>query len=149
LFDRYESAPTAIQGDKRLMMLEEQSSIRSAWSFWPAKFLFAALTVAACALVSGAHADALRILGNLGDAHKAVGLITKYDINPDAHALDVVAAVPSASPVSRDEERQLAGDTAREICGEGTAAGVSGWTVRIFMPGETTPASACRIGGHH
>lgn len=110
---------------------------------------FAALALAAAALTDVAHADPMRILGTLGDAHKSVGLITRYDINTAAHSLDVVAAVPSASPVSRDVERRLASDTAREICGEGTAAGLSGWSVRIFMPGETTPAGACRMGGHH
>jgi hypothetical protein len=125
-------------------MPEEQQSIPSAWLFRSAKL--AAVALAGFGLANGAHADVLRILGNLGDAHKSVGLITKYDIDAHAHALDVIAAVPSVSPVSRDEERQLAGDTAREICGEGTAAGVSGWTVRIFMPGETTPAGACRMG---
>ena len=130
-------------------MPEEQRSILSARSIGPARLALAVFAFAAFGLANSAHADALRILGNLGDAHKSVGLITKYDIDPGAHALDVVAAVPSASPVSRDEERQIAGDTAREICGEGTAAGVSGWTVRIFMPGETTPAGACRMGGGH
>jgi hypothetical protein len=109
----------------------------------------AVLAVAAGALISVAHADPMRILGTLGDAHKSVGLITHYDINTGAHSLDVVAAVPSASPVGRDVERQLASDTAREICGEGTAAGLSGWSVRIFMPGETAPAGTCRMGGHH
>ncbi len=109
----------------------------------------AVLALAMSALIDVAHADPMRILGTLGDAHKSVGLITHYDINTSAHSLDVVAAVPSASPVSKDVERQLASDTAREICGEGTADGLSGWSVRIFMPGETTPAGTCRMGGHH
>jgi hypothetical protein len=109
----------------------------------------AALILAVGALVDVAHADPMRSLDTLGNAHKSVGLITHYDINTAAHSLDVVAAVPSASPVSRDVERQLASDTAREMCGEGTAEGLSGWSVRIFMPGETTPAGTCRMGGHH
>ncbi|MFZ0559901.1 MAG: hypothetical protein WAN31_04180 [Methylovirgula sp.] len=117
--------------------------------FRPGSVRIAILALAAGALTNAAHADPMRILGTLGDAHKSVGLITHYDINTSAHSLDVVAAVPSVSPVSRDVQRQLADDTAREICGEGTAAGVSGWSVRIFMPGETTPAGTCRMGGGH
>ncbi|MGH6817413.1 MAG: hypothetical protein ACREC1_01415 [Methylovirgula sp.] len=113
----------------------------------PGLVRIAVLALAAGVLTTVAHADPMRILGTLGDAHKSVGLITHYDINTSAHSLDVVAAVPSVSPVSKDVERKLADDTAREICGEGTAAGLSGWSVRIFMPGETKPTGTCRMGG--
>jgi hypothetical protein len=127
------------------LMLKIESANPSSWSGKLATLAFASI----CGWATLARADDMRILGNLGDAHKAVGLITHYNINADARSLDLFAAIPSVSSVSRDVERRLAGDTAREICGEGTAEGVSGWTVRIFMPGETTPAGACRMGGHH
>ncbi|HLH11186.1 MAG TPA: hypothetical protein VKV77_04810 [Methylovirgula sp.] len=101
-----------------------------------------------CTSATAARADDLRVLGNIGDAHKASGLISGYHIDEDSRTLNVTAAVPSVAVVSRSVERQLANQTARQMCGEGTADRVSGWTVRIFMPGESTPAGTCHIGRH-
>lgn len=121
-------------------------NIRSFPLSWLGKGAALAIVVFICGSAACARADDLRILGNIGDAHKASGLITSYKIDPQKRTLDLVAAVPSIPVTSREVERQLAGNTAREICAEGTADRVSGWTARIFMPGESIPAAACRMG---
>jgi hypothetical protein len=117
---------------------------------WPAKVALVALIAlnfSICGLAIGARANDLRILGNIGDAHKSVGLITKYTINPGERSLDLIAATPSVSSLSREQEREIAAQTAHDICAHDGVGG--SWTVRIFMPGESTPAGSCRMGGHH
>jgi hypothetical protein len=114
---------------------------------WAAKVALLTLGFSISGLALGARADDLRILGNIGDAHKSVGLITKYTINPGKRSLDLIAATPSVSSLSREQEREIAAQTARDICAQGGVGG--SWTVRIFMPGESTPAGSCRMGGHH
>ena len=116
-------------------------------SSWPAKVAALVTAFSICGLAIAARADDLRTLGNIGDAHKAVRLITKYTINTDTRSLDLVAAIPTVSSLSREQERQIAADTARQICAEGAVSG--SWTVRIFMPGDSTPAGSCHMGGHH
>lgn len=105
-----------------------------------------ACALAACGAPDLTRADQLHAVDTIGNAHKSVGLLSHYTVNAETHSLDVIAAVPAVSTLSKDVERKLAGDTAREMCGEGTAQGISGWTVRMFMPGESTPASTCRMG---
>jgi hypothetical protein len=114
---------------------------------WWAEVAALVLTFSICGLINRARADDIRILGNVGDAHKAVRLITKYTINTSARSLDLIAATPAVSSLSKEQERQIAADTARQICAEAAVSG--SWTVRIFMPGDSTPAGTCHIGGHH
>ena len=104
------------------------------------------LTFSTCSLTDLVRADDIRTLGNIGDAHKAVRLITKYTINTSTRSLDLIAATPTVSSLSKEQERQIAADTARQICAESAVSG--SWTVRIFMPGDSTPAGSCRMGGH-
>jgi hypothetical protein len=105
------------------------------------------MTFSMCGLADLARADDIRTLGNIGDAHKAVRLITKYTINTSTRSLDLIAATPTVSSLSKEQERQIAADTARQICAEAAVSG--SWTVRIFMPGDSTPAGSCHVGGHH
>jgi hypothetical protein len=113
----------------------------------PIRAPFALALATLCGVSMAARADDIRMLGNIGDAHKSSGLITSYQINTDKRSLDLIAATPSVSSLTREQERQIAADTAREICAQGGVGG--SWTVRIFLPGESTPAGSCRMGGHH
>jgi hypothetical protein len=113
----------------------------------PAKVAVLVMVFSMCGLANLARADDIRTLGNIGDANKAVRLITKYTINTDTRSLDLIAATPSVSSLSKEQERQIAADTARQICAEAAVSG--SWTVRIFMPGDSAPAGSCRTGGHH
>ncbi len=110
--------------------------------------LIAGLALSACGWAGATHADDLKSLGNIGDAHKASGLITSYQIRSDTRSLDLIAATPRGGIISDKVERQVAGKTAREICATGAGRVSGSWTVRIFLPGESSPAAACRIGGH-
>ncbi len=76
------------------------------------------LTFSTCSLTDLVRADDIRTLGNIGDAHKAVRLITKYTINTSTRSLDLIAATPTVSSLSKEQERQIAADTARQICAE-------------------------------
>jgi hypothetical protein len=105
------------------------------------------LVLLTCALANTACADDMRAIGNIGDANKSVGVITHYDIHPDTKTLDLVAATPRTSAISPDVERLLAVQLAHQICAEGAVS--ASWTVRMFLPGESSPAGSCRFGAHH
>jgi hypothetical protein len=102
------------------------------------------LVLAICASSTAARADELQALRNVGDGYKAVRVITHYEIHAGKRSFDLTAAEPSVPTTSKAVEKQLAGETAREICAN-RAIG-AGWTVRMFLPGETTPAASCRTG---
>lgn len=127
-------------------MLKDQTLCAS--SSRSAKVAIAAtLVLSTCGLVNAARADDMRAIGNIGDANKSVGVITHYDIHPDTKTLDLIAATPRTSAISPEVERQLAVQLAHQICAEGAVS--ASWTVRMFLPGESSPAGSCRFGAHH
>jgi hypothetical protein len=129
-------------------MLKDETATSDASSLGSAKVaLAAALTFLACNFAPLARADDTRVLGNIGDANKSVGLITHYDIHAETKTLDLVAATPRNSTISPNVEKQLAGQLVHQICAEGEVS--ANWTARIFMPGESSPAASCRFGAHH
>lgn len=103
------------------------------------------LAFSGSAFLTAARADAVKMLGNIGDANKASGLITHYSIHPETHSLDVIAATPLWG-VNEKVIRQVAVETAHDICANGR---VGGWTLRMFLPGESMPITTCRFGGRH
>lgn len=91
-----------------------------------------------------ARADELQALRNVGDGYKAVRVITRYEIHADKRSFDLTAAEPSTPTTSKAVEKQLAGETAHEICANRVLR--AGWTVHMFLPGDATPAASCRTG---
>jgi hypothetical protein len=125
------------------LMLKDQTLCAS--SSQSAKVAAVALALSACGLANVARADDMRALGNIGDANKSVGVIAHYDIHAETKTLDLVAATPRTSTISPNVERQLAVQLVHQICAEGAVS--ASWTVRMFMPGESSPAATCRFGG--
>lgn len=107
----------------------------------------AGLAFSICCLASAAHADDLQMIRNIGDGYKSVKVISRYEIHADSKSFDLFAAVPSTSRASREVERQLAGQTIHQICSGGRMK--VGWTVRIFLPDESSPIASCRPGESH
>ena len=102
--------------------------------------------VAFGALATAASADEVQRLQDIGDGYKSVAVITHYDIKPEKHLFDLTAAEPHDSSISRATKVQIATGTVHDICSGGRIQGP--WTVRIFLPGESSPAASCRAGGH-
>jgi hypothetical protein len=101
--------------------------------------------VAAIAVLSSAaRADELQAFRNVGDGYKAVKVITSYELHPDTKTMDLIAKSPNDPSFSRDLLASLAGRTVHEICANHTLK--PGWTIRIFLAGESAPASLCRTG---
>jgi hypothetical protein len=92
-----------------------------------------------------ASADEVQMLHNIGDGYQSVHVITHYEINTSKRTFDLTAAEPADSSLTRATKVELVGETVHEICSGGRVGG--GWTVRIFLPGETSPAASCRAGG--
>lgn len=128
-------------------MRKDQIASLCAASSRSAKVAIAALAFATCGFASVARADDIQPLRNVGDGYKSVKVITHYEINAASRTMDLIAATPSNLSLSKDVERELAGQTAREICANGTIKAI--WTVRIFLAGESSPAASCRTGAHH
>lgn len=129
------------------LMRKDQRASLCAASSRSVRVAIAALAFATCGFASVAWADDLQPLRNVGDGYKSVKVITRYEIHAAGRTMDLVAATPSDPSLSKDVERELAGQTAREICANGTIKAI--WTVRIFLPGETSPAASCRTGAQH
>lgn len=110
------------------------------------------LALAVCFLAAGggsrlAFADELQPLRNVGDGYKAVRVITHYDLNAADKTMDLYASAPNDPSITQEMRRQLAAQTVHEICGNRVIR--AGWTIRIFLPGETAPAASCRAGAPH
>lgn len=102
-------------------------------------------TVAAlCGFASAARADELQAFRNVGDGYKAVKVITGYELHPETKTMDLTAKSPNDPSFSRELLASLAARTVHEVCANHTLK--PGWTIRIFLPGESTPASLCRTG---
>ena len=97
-----------------------------------------------CALTSAARADELQAFRNVGDGYRAVKVITSYELHPETKTMDLVAKSPNDPSFSRDLLASLATRTVHEVCANHTLK--PGWTIRIFLPGESAPASLCRTG---
>ncbi len=109
-----------------------------------AKAALSALALATCGFVSIAFADDLQSFRNVGDGYKAVKIITRYEIHADKKTMDLFAKEPNDPSLSREVRVRLAGQTARDICANRTLK--AGWTVRMFLPDESSPAVSCRTG---
>ncbi len=96
------------------------------------------------AFVRAAAADELQPFRNIGDGYRAVKVITSYDLHPETKTMDVVAKEPNDPSFSHDVMASLAARTVHEICANRTLR--PGWTIRIFLPGESAPVSQCRVG---
>lgn len=102
-------------------------------------------TIAAlCGWASAANADELQAFRNVGDGYRAVKVITSYELHPETKTMDLTAKEPNDPSFSRDLMASLATRTVHEICANRTLR--PGWTIRIFLPGESSPASLCRTG---
>jgi hypothetical protein len=96
------------------------------------------------AFVQAAAADELQPFRNVGDGYRAVKVITSYDLHPETKTMDIVAKEPNDPSFSHDVMASLAARTVHEICANRTLR--AGWTIRIFLPGESAPVSQCRTG---
>lgn len=113
---------------------------------WPAKVARGAgLAFSICGLANVVHAGGIETLHHIGDGYQSVRVITHYEIHADHRTFDLFAAEPAVPATSRAAERELAARTVHQICSGGRVGG--GWTVRIFLPGDTSPAASCRPGG--
>jgi hypothetical protein len=105
--------------------------------------------MAAAGFVSGAKAQAddpdLQPLRNVGDGYKSVHVISKYDIHPETHSFDLTAMEPNDNSIGRQTRVDIATQVAQEICENHVIP--RGWTIHMFLPGETEPAATCNAGG--
>ncbi|MHB8885549.1 MAG: hypothetical protein ACYC5H_10825 [Methylovirgula sp.] len=109
--------------------------------------LGAGLAFSMLGLANIAHADQLETLHHVGDGYQSVRVITKYEIHADRRTFDLFAKEPNIPTISRAVEKEIAEQTIQQICSGGRVGG--GWIVRIFLPGETSPAATCRAGVSH
>jgi len=100
------------------------------------------LAVALCSSASVALADGLQALYYIGEGYQSVKVITHFNVDPVKRLFDLYAAEPANAAVSKATEKQLAGQTAQDVCGNRTAP--RGWTVRMFLPGGAAPVATCR-----
>lgn len=115
---------------------------------WPARVAIGAgLVFSMCGLVNAARADEIATLHHVGDGYQSVRVITRYEIHANHRFFDLFAAEPRVPTTSKKVERELAGQTVRQICAGGRVA--ASWTVRIFLPGESAPAASCRPSPRH
>jgi hypothetical protein len=104
----------------------------------------AAATFALGAFIPLAQAEDLQPFRNVGDGYRAVKVITSYDLHADTKTMDIVAKEPNDPSFSRDLLASLATRTVHEICANHALR--PGWTIRIFLPNESSPVSQCRTG---
>jgi hypothetical protein len=109
--------------------------------FGPDRLAAAAVAFGLCALSQAQAAASTQMMGNIGDANKASGLIRHYTLDGDRRTIDAVAAVPNGG-VSDDVIRKVTVETAHDICADPRGAG---WTLRVFLPDQTTPIATCRF----
>jgi hypothetical protein len=100
----------------------------------------AAIALSLCAASQAQAAASAQMIGNIGDANKASGLIRHYTLDTDRRTIDAVAAVPSG--ISDDVIRKVTVETAHDICADRRGAG---WTLRVFLPDQTAPIVTCRF----
>ncbi len=94
------------------------------------------------ALSQAQAAASLEMMGNIGDANKASGLIRHYTLDGGSRVISAVAAVP-AEGVPLDIVRKVTIETAHDICADPRGAG---WTLRIFLPDDPSqPIVTCRF----
>lgn len=103
------------------------------------------LLVSLGGVVKAASAGEIQMLHNIGDGYQSVAVITHYEIKPEKRLFDLTAAEPHDSSISRATKAEIAAKTVHDICSGGKIRG--GWTVRIFLPGESSPAASCGTGG--
>jgi hypothetical protein len=109
--------------------------------FKPDRLAAAAAVFGLCAVSQAQAAASLQMMGNIGDANKASGLIRHYTLDGDKRTIDAVAAVPNGG-VSEDVIRKVTVETAHDICADPRGAG---WTLRVFLPDQTAPIATCRF----
>ncbi len=74
-----------------------------------------------CAVAQAQAAASSQMIGNIGDANKASGLIRHYTLDGSKRTIDAVAAVPSG--ISDDVIRKVTVETAHDICADRRGAG--------------------------
>jgi hypothetical protein len=94
-----------------------------------------------CAISQAQAAASTQMMGNIGDANKASGLIRHYTLDGGHRTIDAVAAVPNGG-ISDDVIRKVTVETAHDICADPRGAG---WTLRVFLPDQTAPIATCRF----
>jgi hypothetical protein len=94
-----------------------------------------------CAASQAQAAASPQMMGNIGDANKASGLIRHYTLDGSKRTIDAVAAVPSGG-IGDDVIRKVTVETAHDICADRRGAG---WTLRVFLPGQSDPIATCRF----
>jgi hypothetical protein len=101
----------------------------------------AAVAFGLCAASQAQAAASTQMMGNIGDANKASGLIRHYTLDAERRTIDAVAAVPNGG-VSDEIIRKVTVETAHDICADPRGAG---WTLRVFLPDQTAPIATCRF----
>jgi hypothetical protein len=109
--------------------------------FRSGKLAAAAVVFGLGAVAQAQAAASLQMMGNIGDANKASGLIRHYSLDQDRRTMEAVAAVPNGG-VSEDVIRKVTIETAHGICADPRGAG---WTLRIFLPNQSEPVVTCRF----
>jgi hypothetical protein len=81
------------------------------------------------------------MMGNIGDANKASGLIRHYSLDAATRTMQATAAVPSEG-VSIEVIRKVTIQTAHDICADARGAG---WTLKVYLPDQSDPIVTCRF----
>jgi hypothetical protein len=95
---------------------------------------------------SVARADDIGTILKLAQSDKDAKIITSFDLNTKERRLDLVLA-PPLLPVNPEFRTTLAVQAASTFCVDAITrfSWDSAWTVRVFLPGETSPAAICRF----
>jgi hypothetical protein len=108
--------------------------------FGSCKTAATALAFALGAALPASAAASLQIMGDIGDANKASGLLRHYTLHAETRVMDATAAVPNG--ISADVIRKVTIETAHGICADSRGAG---WTLRFFLPDQSAPIATCRF----
>jgi hypothetical protein len=114
-------------------MLRPEILRRSQWA--------ATLVAFGLASTQAQAAASATMMGNIGDANKASGLIRHYSLDAATRTMQATAAVPSEG-VSIEVIRKVTIQTAHDICADARGAG---WTLKVYLPDQSDPIVTCRF----
>lgn len=100
-------------------------------------------TLVALGLVStqAEAAASATMMGNIGDANRASGLIRHFSLDTGTRTMQATAAVPQGG-VSLEVIRKVTIQTAHGICADPRGAG---WTLKVYLPDQSEPIATCRF----
>jgi hypothetical protein len=98
---------------------------------------------AACGILLAEAADDAELISKLGEFQKSQGLVSSYSVDKDSYYLDLTVNPTTPVPAG---EAGFAGRTTCSLGAQDLATRLThGWTVRVFVSGQSAPTYACDI----